>query len=322
MIAYKSRLNNYNSGILFKGMMDQRRPTIADIIRALRLPFVSASALAFIFGSLMSRQPFEPVGFLLGLAAVVGMHLGANLINDYADSRSGADWQDRRYYNFFGGSKLIQEGVLSERFYLSAALLFFSVSLASAIGLLFVLKSLLALWLYLAVLFLGVAYSCPPLKLAYRGCGEIAIFLLFGPALVMGGYFIQTGIFPDMSSFLLSLPLGLLTANILFANEIPDYLTDEKAAKHTLVSLVGIGRAYLLYMALLAGALIAIGSAILKNYISPWAWVSVILLFPGIKAMLIIKRYPGDKVRLIESSKTTIAIQGMAAVILIVSVLI
>jgi len=303
-------------------MVDHYRPAIADIVRALRLPFISASALAFIFGSLINRHSFDPEGFFLGLTAVIGMHLGANLINDYADSRSGADWQDRRYYNFFGGSKLIQEGVLSERFYLSAALLCFTVSLVSAIGLLFVLKSLLALWLYLAVLFLGVAYSCPPLKFAYRRCGEIVIFLLFGPALVMGGYFIQTGIFPDMPSFLLSLPLGLLTANILFANEIPDYPADEKASKHTLVSLVGIGRAYLVYLALLAGALIAIGLAVLKNYLSPWACLSVFLLLPGIRAMLVIKRHHGDKARLIESSKLTIAIQGMAAAILIVSALI
>ncbi|MDD5255851.1 MAG: hypothetical protein PHR11_07380, partial [Candidatus Omnitrophica bacterium] len=74
--------------------MKPRTAGLDDIVRALRLPFISASVLAFVFGSLIERRHFNVAGFFLGLAAAVGLHLGANLINDYADSRSGADWQD------------------------------------------------------------------------------------------------------------------------------------------------------------------------------------------------------------------------------------
>ena len=75
------------------------------------LPFLSASVLPFVFGSLIIRDNFNLAGFLLGLVAVMSTHLSANLINDYADSKSGADWQDRSFYGLFGGSKLIQEKV-------------------------------------------------------------------------------------------------------------------------------------------------------------------------------------------------------------------
>mgnify|MGYP001163231979 CR=1 FL=1 len=80
---------------------------LKDLVRALRVPFLSASVLPFVFGAAIERHGFHPWGFLLGLGACVSTHLSSNLINDYADSKSGADWQDRKFYQFFGGSQLI-----------------------------------------------------------------------------------------------------------------------------------------------------------------------------------------------------------------------
>jgi 1,4-dihydroxy-2-naphthoate octaprenyltransferase len=64
---------------------------LKNIIRALRFPFLCASVLPFVFGSLIQKHNFNLSGFLLGLVAVMGTHLSANLINDYADSKSGVD---------------------------------------------------------------------------------------------------------------------------------------------------------------------------------------------------------------------------------------
>jgi 1,4-dihydroxy-2-naphthoate octaprenyltransferase len=111
------------------------------LIRALRLPFILASILPFIAGSLFARPHENGVGFLLGLITVGYTHLSANLINDYADSRSGADWKNRQYYGLFGGSKLIQEGVLDEGFYLGAAVFFAALAGMCVGGLVFLLGS-------------------------------------------------------------------------------------------------------------------------------------------------------------------------------------
>ena len=81
-----------------------RSPDIKIIIRALRLPFITASILPFIAGSLLAQDDFSFLMFFLGLLTVVMTHLGANLINDYSDSRSGADWKDNKFYGLFGGS--------------------------------------------------------------------------------------------------------------------------------------------------------------------------------------------------------------------------
>jgi len=149
-------------------MANANKITPSNLVRALRLPFITASILPFVFGSLLAKNNFNLSNFFLGLICAIGMHLSANLINDYADSKSGADWQDRKFYNFFGGSKLIQEGILSEKFYLNAAVICFIIASLSIVLLAVILQSLLIIGLYFLILFLAWSYSIKPLAFSYH----------------------------------------------------------------------------------------------------------------------------------------------------------
>lgn len=151
---------------------------IKNLTRALRMPFITASALPFVFGSLVERGNFSFIKFFLGLIAVVSAHLSANLINDYADSKSKADWQDKNFYGFFGGSKLIQEGVFSERFYFNLAVAMAVISALAIIGLAVMLKSFFVIGVFLTAIFLSWSYSAKPLQLVYRRLGELVISTL------------------------------------------------------------------------------------------------------------------------------------------------
>lgn len=292
---------------------------IKNIILALRLPFVTASILPFAFGSLVSRRDFNPAGFTLGLLGVIFTHLSANLINDYFDSRSGADWLDKKPYVFFGGSKLIQQGSLSEKAYLAAAL--------CSAGLAFICVALLALNLkgyfvilaYLLIIVLSWQYTARPLAFSYNYLGELFLFILFGPALVMGGYFIQTGIFPGLKSLILSLPFGFFTTAILFANEVPDFPGDKQSGKNNLVSLCGAEKAYLVYYALISLGLLSIFAALALGYLGIISILSLLIVFPALKAGRILKKDYSDKLKLISSSRITINIQMLTSVILILS---
>jgi len=295
---------------------------VKNIVRALRLPFLSASILPFVFGSLIERRDFNLRGFLLGLVAVISTHLSANLINDYVDSKSGADWQDEHFYKFFGGSKLIQENVFSEKFYFRLSVCFAFLSAISVILLAVILQSLSVVGYFIAIITLSWAYSESPLKFSYRRIGEVFIFMLFGPALVMGGYFIQTGIFPDMRSFILSLPFGLLTTCVLFANEVPDFEDDLLAGKYTWVSLTGQKNAFILYFLLILLAYSAIIISIILRYLGIAALLSFIFIIPAIKATGILKIFYAEKEKLIESSKLTIAVQTMVSAVLILGILV
>jgi len=292
-----------------------------DIIRALRLPFLSASLLPFIFGSLIKKGNFHLTAFLLGLLAAATIHLSANLINDYADSKSGADWQDKSFYKFFGGSKLIQEQRLSEKFYLRLSVFFAVISCFCVILLVLILKSLFVLVMYLAIILFAWSYSAKPLQFSYHMFGEVIIFMLFGPALVMGGYFIQTRVFPDVESFSLSLPFGFLTTAILFANEIPDFLEDKSVNKVNWVNLLGKQRSYILYYLLICLAFLSILINLALGYLKPVALFSLVFIVFAVKAANILKEYPSDKLRLMESSKLTIATQTFVSIILIAGVL-
>ena len=293
-----------------------------DLMRALRLPFITASALPFIFGSLIGHSHFKTATFLFGLTSALSAHLSANLINDFADSVSGADWQDRNFYGFFGGSKLIQEGVFSRQFYFILAASFGLLSFFAALALAVILKSAFVLFIFAAIIILSWAYSAKPLQLSYHRLGEIAIFILFGPALVMGGYFLQTNIFPDIKSFMLSLPFGFLTTAILYANEIPDLQDDVKAGKFTWASVTGAKKAYLAYCALIAFAFLSVILNVGCRFIDPAALISLLLIFIAAKAAAILKNYPDDKKRLVISSQLTIAVHLLVSLILIGSVIV
>ena len=293
---------------------------VSDLVRALRLPFITASAFPFIFGSLVDRSRFNIIIFLLGLISALAAHLSANLVNDFADSDSGADWQDKNFYGFFGGSKLIQEGVFSKQFYLKLAASFALISFLAALTLAIMLKSIFILCMFIAIIFLSWAYSTKPLQLSYHRFGEIVIFILFGPALVMAGYFLQTGIFPDMKSFMLSLPFGFLTTAILYANEIPDLIDDEKTGKFTLVSVIGRKSAYILYCALIASAFLSIILNVSKHFIGPTSLLSLFLIIIAAKAAMILKIHPDNKNALVKSSQMTIAVTAFVSLILIITV--
>ncbi|MDD5584230.1 MAG: prenyltransferase, partial [Candidatus Omnitrophica bacterium] len=146
--------------------------SIQTYIRACRLPFLSASILPFVAGSCIERNSFNPYTFFVGLIAAIFTHLGANLINDYADSKTGADWHDTNFYKFFGGSKLIQEGILSEIFYLKASLFCFCVAFVSVCVLAVIFRNISVLGFYLLIVFLGFSYSLKPLQLSYHRLGE------------------------------------------------------------------------------------------------------------------------------------------------------
>lgn len=303
-------------------MLKQTKIFSKNLIRALRLPFVSASILPFIFGSLIDRHGFSISKFSLGFIAVLCTHLSANLINDYADSKSKTDWQDMGFYKYFGGSKLIQEGIFSEKFYLRCAVFFAVLSACAMIMLSVIMKRVGLMAIFAGIIFMSWAYSTKPFQFSYRKLGEIVIFLLFGPALVMGGYFIQTGIFPDLKSFMLSLPFGFLTTAVLYANEVPDFLDDTKTGKLTMVTIFGHRQAYVFYYLLIFTAFIFIILNVMSGYINYFALVSLIFIFTAVKSARILKEYPEDKIRLVKSSMLTIAIQTIVSLILIIGIII
>jgi 1,4-dihydroxy-2-naphthoate octaprenyltransferase len=205
------------------------------ILRTTRLPFLSATFVPVLLGIAIaaSHGAFD---WWLALLTVIGgafAHLGINVANDIFDTLSGADEANPNPTKFSGGSRVLIYDLVTLRGLIALDIALFGA--AATIGLLLVWAtgSLTLLVIGIAGIAVGLAYTAPPLKLVYRGLGEIAVALGFGPIMLLGAYVVQTGTL-SWEAAVASVPVAILIALVLYVNEIPDRSGDAAAGKRTL----------------------------------------------------------------------------------------
>lgn len=194
---------------------------------------------------------------IAAFVAVFLVEVGKNAVNDLYDFRSGADAAvlPEERSPFSGGKRVLVDGLLTEHDLVLIAGGAFV--LAAVIGVAVALSTQPALLLVgVAAALIAVLYAMPPIHLSYRGLGEIAVFLVYGPGIVLGAVVMaDTAITSDI--LVASVVLGILVAAILLANEIPDERADRSAGKRTLVVRLGRERGVELIGVLLATAVLA-----------------------------------------------------------------
>lgn len=230
----------------------------------MRAPFLTAAIMPVLIGGafagLMLPQPAAfPTGlFLLTLLGVMMLHLASNVFNDYFDWKRGTDQANATYFlKYSGGSRAIELGLidLAGTWRLAWGLL----AIAVATGLLLTWQvGTGVLLLGLTGAALGYFYTAPPVRLVARhGLGELAIGLAFGPLITLGTSYVVLGGFDlGWTGFLMGIPVGLLTANILVINQVPDVDADASTEKNHLVVTLGVRRTPYLYGGILAAALL------------------------------------------------------------------
>jgi 1,4-dihydroxy-2-naphthoate octaprenyltransferase len=204
--------------------------------------------------------------FLLTLVGAVCVHGATNLINDYFDYKSGVD-RPGAPTTLYRPHPLVQ-GLISPRavLWVSAGL----YAIAAIIGLaLLALKGAGLLWFILVGAIASFFYTAGPVKYKYLALGELAVFLMWGPVIVGGTYFVQRGsLSPD--AVLISVPFGLLVALVLLANNLRDIDYDRSAGIATLGTLLGQQKTRVLYQGLILLAYLAIALLIALKILSPW----------------------------------------------------
>lgn len=296
-----------------------QRLDVATLARALRLPFLGASLLPYGAGALSAPAAFRADTFLLGAGCVAATHLAANLVNDYADARSGGDALDPHYYGLFGGSKLIQEGRLSAHVYLRGAVAGAVLALALAALAAWRLRQPTTLAWGAAVVALAWSYSHGPLRLVCRGLGEATVCLLFGPATFAGGWFLQTGALPDSLAGAGGLPQGLFTAAVLVANEVPDAADDARCGKRTLLVRAGAPAGWRLYLLLSMAGLAMTAAAVVGGRLHA-AGLAAVAAVPAVAAAAsILRRCAGRKAACLQASRMAILAQGWVGAALVLA---
>ncbi len=231
-----------------------------------------------------NEKVFSPTLFLITLLGALSLHTATALFNEFFDYQSKADSLVAHKNPYAGGSRvLIISGGIQPNNLLAASIIF---SLAGIlIGLYLTLLAGPTI-LYLGLLgFLFIySYTAPPLRLSYRGLGELAVGISFGPLMVLGSYIVQAGSF-TFQPFLVSVTVGLFTATILLFNEFPDFESDRAVGKQNLVVRLGYRAAVQLCKASLALAYTTLLLGVLLRILPVGVLLGVLTIPLSLKAL-------------------------------------
>ncbi|MBI4021370.1 MAG: prenyltransferase [Candidatus Aenigmarchaeota archaeon] len=295
--------------------------SLAPWLRELRLPFLAASILPVLLGGSLvfaATGTVDLVLFLLTLAAMVCLHLGANVANEYFDFRSGTDVVNTQRTPFSGGTGLLPTGQLKPVSVHRLSLAFFAAG--SLIGLsLVALRGLPVLVLGLVGLVSGYCYTAPQLNFARRGLGELLVGFNFGVLPVLGTVLVLTGAL-SLPAVLASLPLAFLITAVLYVNQFPDYEADKQAGKRHLVVRLGRARAVRGYELLLVGAYLSLGLAIAVGALPLLAGLTFLTLPLAGKAARNLRAHHSTFPAIIPSNALTVLAHLAAGIILAVTV--
>ncbi len=230
--------------------------------------FTLASILPMVIVAVLLNQmnSLSIINAIISIIGIISVHVFGNLYNDYFDVKSGTDEVNNEYFNvgdkslilrgaqISGGSRAIELGLITLKktknlgnimlLIASLCIIFLSINIYLEAK---SFKNILGI-IVIGFLgsFLAYFYTAKPLRLSARkGLGEIVIFLTFGPLLTLGSLFAMSNTPLDIAFYtlkdfiLIGIPLGLLTTNILFINQFPDYQSDKKSDKINLVVLFG-----------------------------------------------------------------------------------
>jgi 1,4-dihydroxy-2-naphthoate octaprenyltransferase len=241
------------------------RATRPRVFTASYVPMGAAAAAA------LQDGVFIPLRFALALIGVMLLQTAANLVNEYYDHVRGSDTLKVAGQ----GMAIKQYGLTPREVGIGALVCLLGGGL---IGLYMLSVSGPALvWIGLGGALVAVLYTAGPFPLAYNGLGEIAAGVFMGPMVVVGAYYVMS---VDVPAYVwwASLPIGLMVAAILHANNLRDLEADRAARKRTLAVLFGRGVARIEYKLLVFGAYVGLLGVVAFGAVPPTALAALVTL--------------------------------------------
>jgi len=201
---------------------------------AARLKTLPAAISPVILGSALSIHDgsFYFLIFSMTLLAAVFIQIGTNFANDVFDFQKGIDKDDR-----LGPIRATQSGLISPKEMKIAMCLIFILAICVGFYLAYI-GGWPIVWIGLASITAGIAYTGGPYPLGYHGWGDVFVFIFFGLIAVPGTYYLQIGEVSELS-LLIGVAIGMLSNAILVVNNLRDADTDKLSGKKTLAVRLG-----------------------------------------------------------------------------------
>lgn len=286
-------------------------------LAATRPAFLSVTLVASLIGLASAHADGVAVDATLAIVTILFAlvaHAGGNVINDYHDAVSGADDANTgRLFPFTGGSRFIQNGVMSTR--QAARFGYGLLLLVVPAGVWLTVSAGPALLIIgVAGLVLAWAYSAPPLKLVSRGLGEVVVAACW-LLVVVGADYVQRGELA-WTPVAAGLSFALLVANLLYINQFPDHAGDAAAGKRTLVVRLGPESAKWGYFGI---AMVAYGWVVLqigRDNLPQVCAAAMITIVMSLTAARELREYASTPAELAKAIKLTIGAATLHGLIL------
>ena len=287
MTALAKRLSTWRYVMNYANMPDgAEMDWLSKWLIVTRATVFSMTATSGLIGGLLAIGSIGvSVNYWYLALSVIGLviaHAANNMINDYFDLEGGVDTDE--YVRALYAPHPILSGWLSKAQLRNAILLMNLLDLAILVFLVSVRGPWVAA-VALSGLFISVFYVAPPITLKKRGLGEPGVFVVWGPLMIAGTYFVATGVLPGWV-WIASLPYAILVTTVLFGKHIDKIKADTAKGIHTLPVILGEARARWVAQALMIAFYpIVIGSALI-GWIGPFGMLVVL----GIPQLLLVLR--------------------------------
>jgi 1,4-dihydroxy-2-naphthoate octaprenyltransferase len=255
------------------------------IITMVRAPFLSSIIAPIFAGTFLafSINGFINIpAFLLVTLTGIGLHVATNVYNDIYDTLQGTDKVNVHRNESSGGSGVLlsHPELTGQMFMLARGGLV--IALLGTVLLTFIIEQSLRplLWsLFILAAFFSKYYTAPPIKLAYRGWGEVSVWFAFGPMAIMIAAVSQGISFHPMVIMLMP-ATGLSTSSILLVGQMIDLEADRSGGKHGVASRLGTRFTSVLYLLV---QLAIIANILLIALLYPGnSWIFLLVLVPYI----------------------------------------
>jgi 1,4-dihydroxy-2-naphthoate octaprenyltransferase len=230
-----------------------------------------------------------PAHWLWFAEALVGLllaHAANNMINDWFDLSSGLD--SASYVRGQYAPHPILSGLVSKPGLVAAIAVVNLLDLA-ILAHLYTVRGWPVVAFALAGLFISVFYVAPPLRLKHRGLGEPGVFLVWGPLMIGGTYYVTTGTCPAWV-LAASLPYALLVTTVLFGKHIDKLDADAARGIRTLPVLLGAERARFVAQALIVSTFVVVGLLVLTGTFGVWTLLTFGALPRAVRVLGVIGR--------------------------------
>jgi 1,4-dihydroxy-2-naphthoate octaprenyltransferase len=219
---------------------DRQRRILSGLWRLVDPKIALASVVPFLVGLALSFSQLGRISWGIAATAFFAIFLievGKNAVNDLCDYQADAAVREDERSPFSGGKRTLVDELLVPTDLTVIAWIAFTI--AGLVGMELAMRTRpMLLLLGAAAAAISILYALPPVRLAARGLGELAVFAVYGPGIVIGTMML-TRATVDTEAVVVSIALGLLIANVLLINEIPDERVDALAGKRTLVVRLG-----------------------------------------------------------------------------------